>query len=126
MSRWRYFVQLDGDFAKEYPNAVEAETARASATGKVPPESRRVWRERPLIEELHPRPEKPPRRKHCPHIRVRGIYGDEILASGNRRNHCLDCGRLLDGPVLVSVIRANEATVIAAALAARQDGVHDA
>ena len=62
-------------------------------------------------------------RKHCPHIHVRGIYGDEITRTpGWRRNQCLDCGQHLDGPVLVSVIRANEATVIDAARAAHESG----
>lgn len=65
-------------------------------------------------------------RKHCPHIHVRGIYGDEIPRSGYRRNHCLDCGRMLDGPVLVSVIRKNEATVIDANRAAHSNDSEDA
>lgn len=39
-------------------------------------------------------------RRHCPHDRVRGIYGDEINHTpGFRRNQCLDCGQFLDGPV---------------------------
>lgn len=46
------------------------------------------------------------RRKHCPHVRLRGIYGDEINHTpGYRRNQCLDCGRLLDGPVSIAVSR---------------------
>lgn len=35
-------------------------------------------------------------RGRCPHERQRGIYGDEINASGGKRARCLDCGRLLD------------------------------
>lgn len=46
------------------------------------------------------------RRRHCPHVHVRGIYGDAINHTpGYRRNRCLDCGRLLDGPVSISVDR---------------------
>lgn len=41
----------------------------------------------------------------CPHSRLRGIYGDEIIAAGFKRLHCLDCGRLLDGPVRLAVMR---------------------
>lgn len=37
--------------------------------------------------------------KRCPHVRLRGIYGDEINAVGGWRLECLDCGRRLDGPV---------------------------
>lgn len=36
----------------------------------------------------------------CPHARIRGIYGDEIIYTPRwRRLQCLDCGRLLNGPV---------------------------
>lgn len=36
----------------------------------------------------------------CPHVRIRGIFGDEINHTpGYRRLVCMDCGRLLDGPV---------------------------
>lgn len=46
------------------------------------------------------------KRRHCPHVRVQGIYGDAINHTpGFRRNYCLDCGRLLDGPVSISVQR---------------------
>lgn len=41
----------------------------------------------------------PFRINRCPHVRIRGIYGDEIRFSGWKRLQCLDCGRLLDGPV---------------------------
>lgn len=39
--------------------------------------------------------------RRCPHVRIRGIYGDEVVfaAPGFRRLQCLDCGRHLDGPV---------------------------
>lgn len=40
--------------------------------------------------------------KHCPHVHIRGIYGDEIIAVGWYRLECLDCGQLLDGPVSLS------------------------
>lgn len=46
------------------------------------------------------------KRRHCPHVHVRGIYGDEINHTpGYRRNQCLTCGRLLDGPVQISIER---------------------
>lgn len=46
------------------------------------------------------------KRRHCPHVRVRGIYGDQINHTpGYRRNLCVDCGQLLDGPVSISVER---------------------
>lgn len=38
--------------------------------------------------------------RHCSHVRITGIHGDEILHTpGYRHLACLDCGRLLDGPV---------------------------
>ena len=37
--------------------------------------------------------------RRCPHARIAGIYGDEIYRSAGYRLRCLDCGRLLDGPV---------------------------
>lgn len=46
------------------------------------------------------------KRRHCPHVSVRGIYGDAILHTpGYRRNVCMDCGRLLDGPVSIAAER---------------------
>ena len=52
-------------------------------------------------------------RRYCPHIHVRGIYGDEINHTpGFRRLECLDCGRLLDGPVLIATVRAGEAELV--------------
>lgn len=41
------------------------------------------------------------KRRHCPHVHVRGVYGDEIIHTpGYRRIQCLNCGRLLDGPAI--------------------------
>lgn len=38
--------------------------------------------------------------RRCPHVNLRGIYGDEINATPRGyRLQCRDCGRLLDGPV---------------------------
>lgn len=38
--------------------------------------------------------------RRCPHVRIRGIHGDEINYTPKfRRLECLDCGRHLDGPV---------------------------
>ena len=37
--------------------------------------------------------------RRCPHVRIRGIYGDEIRFSRWFRLKCLDCDRLLSGPV---------------------------
>lgn len=46
------------------------------------------------------------KRRHCPHGRVRGIYGDEInFTPGYRRLQCEDCGEFLDGPVSISILR---------------------
>lgn len=45
------------------------------------------------------------KRAHCPHVDVLGIYGDAIISFGWYRNVCMDCGRLLDGPVSISVER---------------------
>ena len=39
------------------------------------------------------------KRLHCPHRRVKGIYGDEINMVGGYRLQCLDCRAFLDGPV---------------------------
>ena len=58
-------------------------------------------------------------RRRCPHIHVRGIHGDEINHTpGGRRLECLDCGQLLDGPVLIAMIRAGEAELVDAKCAA--------
>lgn len=32
----------------------------------------------------------------CRHDRLRGIYGDEIIARGWKRSECLDCGKTWD------------------------------
>ncbi|ADD81059.1 gp061 [Rhodococcus phage ReqiPoco6] len=38
--------------------------------------------------------------RHCPHRRLRGVYGDWVYQMPNqRRLICLDCGNSLDGPV---------------------------
>lgn len=48
-------------------------------------------------------------RRHCPHVDVRGIYGDEINHTpGNFRMQCRGCGRYLDGPVSISVERGDD------------------
>lgn len=49
---------------------------------------------------------------HCPHSNLRGIYGDEINATGGRRLACLDCGRLLDGAVMLAILRSGESELI--------------
>lgn len=41
-------------------------------------------------------------RRRCPHVRLRGLYGDHILWSGGWRLDCMDCGRFLDGPVTLA------------------------
>lgn len=58
-------------------------------------------------------------RRHCPHTNLRGIHGDEInYMPGGRRLECLSCGRVLDGPVILAVVRAGESEL----LATREDG----
>lgn len=48
-------------------------------------------------------------RNRCPHSNLRGIYGDEINRTPRfSRLQCRDCGRLLDGPVMLAVVRAGE------------------
>lgn len=47
-------------------------------------------------------------RGQCPHSRLEGIYGDEINFLGGKRLACLDCGRLLDGPVALAKARQYE------------------
>ena len=37
--------------------------------------------------------------RRCPHSHISGIYGDAINHSAGYRLECVDCGRLLDGPV---------------------------
>lgn len=50
------------------------------------------------------------KRSRCPHVNVRGIYGDEIIfATPNwNRIQCLDCGKFLDGPVSIAVARQSQ------------------
>ena len=47
------------------------------------------------------------KRYRCPHVNLQGLYGDAIYYIGDNkyRNLCLDCGKLLDGPVSISVER---------------------
>lgn len=48
-------------------------------------------------------------RKRCPHSNLRGIYGDEINHTPRfSRLQCRDCGRFLDGPVMLATLRAGE------------------
>lgn len=42
--------------------------------------------------------------RHCPHVNIRGIYGDEIIAKLWYRLECVDCGNLLEGPVSLSTV----------------------
>lgn len=52
-------------------------------------------------------------RRHCPHIRLEGIYGDAIHHTpGGRRLECLDCGRLLDVPVMLAIVRSGESELL--------------
>lgn len=49
------------------------------------------------------------KRKHCPHSRLRGFYGDKANhTTGFRHLECLDCGRFLDGPVALAEARRAE------------------
>jgi hypothetical protein len=47
------------------------------------------------------------KRRECPHERVRGIYGDEIIfgTPNFHRLQCLDCFRFLAGPVSIAESR---------------------
>ena len=39
----------------------------------------------------------------CPHLHLRGVYGDEINHTpGYRRIRCTDCGQALDGHVRIA------------------------
>lgn len=41
--------------------------------------------------------------RRCPHEYIRGIYGDEINQTPRgARLECIECGRLLDGPVNIA------------------------
>lgn len=46
-------------------------------------------------------------KKHCPHWRLRGIYGDEAMRT-HYRLQCQECGAFLDGPVELAAIRVIE------------------
>ena len=38
----------------------------------------------------------------CPHARLQGVYGDEIIfVAGCRRIQCIDCRRYLDLPLSI-------------------------
>jgi hypothetical protein len=46
------------------------------------------------------------KRYHCPHSHLIGVYGDAILSMpGMRRLVCEDCGKVLDGLVLLAQSR---------------------
>jgi hypothetical protein len=45
------------------------------------------------------------RRRHCPHMRLDPIYGDEINHVGGWRLQCRACRRFFDGPVDLAAIR---------------------
>lgn len=49
-------------------------------------------------------------RSRCPHSRLRGIYGDEVIIGTPRfsRLQCRDCGKFLDGPVVLAEMRRDE------------------
>lgn len=57
------------------------------------------------------------KRAACPHSKLRPIHGDEIVAAGYKRLDCLDCRRLLDGPVVIAYLRKNEPRLVARHLA---------
>jgi hypothetical protein len=61
------------------------------------------------------------RRSRCPHSLVRGIYGDEIIFGTPNWNRiqCLDCGKFLDGPVGIALVRAGEPEAVTRWRAAR-------
>lgn len=47
------------------------------------------------------------KRSRCPHVHLRGIYGDEVIFAtpGWNRIQCLECGKFLDGPVHIAADR---------------------
>lgn len=53
-SDWIYWVTLDGDFAREYFTAEDAEHARLHERGHIPPERRSIWRERTEVQDVYP------------------------------------------------------------------------
>lgn len=50
------------------------------------------------------------KRSRCPHSKLRPIHGDEIIFGTPdwNRIQCLDCGRFLDGPVVIAYLRKDE------------------
>lgn len=48
------------------------------------------------------------RRRNCPHSQLEGIYGDMINVYKGYRLLCLDCDRLVDGPVSLAEFRSHE------------------
>jgi hypothetical protein len=53
-TEWTYWVQLDGDFARECDTAEKAEHVRLHEHGHISPEKRSVWRERIEMQEVYP------------------------------------------------------------------------
>lgn len=47
-------------------------------------------------------------RRRCPHLDLRGIFGDEIIQVGYWRLQCRDCGQFLDGPVTLAAPKDEE------------------
>lgn len=64
-------------------------------------------------------------RARCPHIRIRGIYGDEIqLAPRFSRLQCVSCGKFLDGPVSYAThVRINAGLFSADSYAPKDQGI---
>ena len=56
---WVYWVQLDGDFARDYPTAEAAEYARIHERGHIAPDERSIWRERTEVQEVYPTRQAP-------------------------------------------------------------------
>ena len=52
------------------------------------------------------------KRRRCPHVHLNGIYGDAINLL-NARLMCMDCGALLEGPVVLADWRMDEARKLA-------------
>ncbi|URQ04741.1 hypothetical protein SEA_EMMA1919_150 [Streptomyces phage Emma1919] len=36
------------------------------------------------------------KKKDCPHMHIRNIHGDEIIAAGWKRSQCMDCGKFFN------------------------------
>jgi len=58
VTEWVYWVNLDGDFARDYATAEAAEHARLHEWGHIPPERRSIWRERTEVQDVYPVTEK--------------------------------------------------------------------